>query len=179
MESVGLILRTLLILTVLFAASTLSVRAEVTYSDAIGQGFRAVEKAVVTDFFGQQVAEVVSGTKKDKKRKTAKNKTAKNKTFKKRTTFKKRKTFKNEGESKIGELPPGLQKHIYKHGTLPPGLQKHIYKHGTLPPGLAKLLGPTEAGLERLIVDDDVVLVEAATGRVVDIIKDVVRDRDK
>ncbi len=82
-------------------------------------------------------------------------------------TKKDKKNKKNKGKS--GELPPGLRKHIEKYGTLPPGLAKK-----ELPPGLAKRLGSSRSGLERLIIDDDVVLVEEATGIVYDIIKDVV-----
>ena len=89
--------------------------------------------------------EATSGTKKDKNKKNKKDK------------------------GKSGELPPGLQKHLDKHGTLPPGLAKK-----QLPPGLAKRLGAPWSGLERLIVGDDVVLVEEATGVVIDIIKDIV-----
>jgi hypothetical protein len=36
-------------------------------------------------------------------------------------------------------LPPGLAK---RGGQLPPGLQKHLWKHGSLPPGLQKKIGP-------------------------------------
>lgn len=81
-------------------------------------------------------------------------------------------TKKDKGKS--GELPPGLAKHIEKHGKLPPGLDKK-----ELPPGLAKRLGSTRSGLERLIVGDDVVLVEQATGVVLDIIKDIVTGVDR
>ena len=85
---------------------------------------------------------------------------------------KKNKKSKNKGKS--GELPPGLQKHIEKHGTLPPGLAKK-----PLPPGLAKRLGATRSGFRRLIVGDDVLLVEAATGIVYDIIKHIVVGGDE
>jgi len=139
-------MRILLILTFLFAVSALPVRAQTT--DITGQVFSAVEKNIIKDFFGKQAANTVPGTKKNK------NKNAK----------------KNKNKGKSGELPPGLQKHIEKHGTLPPGLQKK-----QLPPGLAKRLGVTKSGLERLIVDNDVVLVEEATGIIIDIIKDVVK----
>ncbi len=148
-------MRILLILTFLFAVSASPVQAQTT--DVIGQVFSAVEKKVIKDFFGKQAADAVLGTKKDKKDK--KNKGKKNK------------NAKNKGNS--GELPPGLQKHIEKYGTLPPGLAKK-----ELPPGLAKRLGSTRSGFERLIVGDDVVLVEEATGVVLDIIKDIVFERD-
>ncbi len=135
-------MRILLILTFLFAVSAPPVQAQTT--DIIGQVFSAVEKKIIEDFFGEQAADAVSGTKKDKGKK-----------------------YKNKGKS--GELPPGLAKHIEKYGTLPPGLAKK-----ELPPGLAKRLGSSRSGLERLIVGDDVVLVEEATGIVYDIIKDIV-----
>ena len=80
---------------------------------------------------------------------------------------------KKKDKGKSGEAPPGLAKHIEKHGTLPPGLARK-----ELPPGLADRLPPTGAGLERLIVDEDVLLVETATGIVLDIIKDIVTGGD-
>ncbi len=141
-------MRILLILTFLFAVSAPPVQAQTT--DIIGQVFSAVEKKIIEDFFGEQAADAILGTKKDKNKKAKKNK------------------------GKSGELPPGLAKHIEKYGTLPPGLAKK-----ELPPGLAKRLGSTRSGLERLIVGNDVVLVEEATGVVYDIIKDIVTERDK
>ncbi len=86
---------------------------------------------------------------------------------------------KNKKKNKQKDLPPGLA----KKDKLPPGLAKQLERNGTLPPGLAKrnlpddlkaeLPDPVE-GLERTIVDNAVVLVEKATGRIVDILKDVV-----
>ncbi len=149
-------MRILLILTFLFAVSAPPVQAQTT--DVIGQVFSAVEKKVIEDFFGERAADAISGTKKDKKDKKDKGK--------------KNKNAKDKGKS--GELPPGLAKHIEKHGKLPPGLDKK-----ELPPGLAKRLGSTRSGLERLIVGDDVVLVEQATGVVLDIIKDIVTGVDR
>ena len=139
-------MRILLILTFLFAVSVPPVEAQT--SDVAGEAFSAIEKKIIEDFFGEQAADAVSGGNKNKKNK--KNKNAKNK-------------------GKSGELPPGLQMQLEKNGRLPPGLAKK-----ELPPGLAKRLGSTRTGLERLIIDDDVVLVEEATGIVYDIIKDVV-----
>ena len=84
---------------------------------------------------------------------------------------------KTKGKSK--EMPPGLA----KKDELPKGLAQHLERHGTLPPGLAKRnlpddldarlprLGPDQ---ERIIVDNDVLLVLRTTGRILDIIKDIV-----
>jgi hypothetical protein len=70
-----------------------------------------------------------------------------------------------------GSLPPGLQRQLDKNGALPPGLQKKA-----LPPGLQSRLPPVPRGYERVIVDTNVLLVEAATGIVRDVITDVVRE---
>ena len=86
---------------------------------------------------------------------------------------------KNKNKKKKKGLPPGLA----KKEKLPPGLAKQLERNGTLPPGLAKRDLPTDLeselpdpveGLERTIVDNAVVLVEKATGRIIDIMKDVV-----
>ena len=75
-------------------------------------------------------------------------------------------------------MPPGLAK---RGGNLPPGLSK-LQKQGSLPPGLAKKnlpsrlerqLPPAPAGYERQIVEDAaVVLINKATGKIADIVKD-------
>ncbi len=99
--------------------------------------------------------------------------------FKKANTETNTNETKNKKKNKKRGLPPGLA----KKEKLPPGLAKQLEKNGTLPPGLAKrdlpndlkseLPKPVE-GLERTIVDNAVVLVEKATGRIIDIMKDVV-----
>ena len=82
---------------------------------------------------------------------------------------------KGRGRGKSKQMPPGLA----KRGRLPPGLAKRE----RLPPGLAKrdipsglagLLGLPAAGTERVIVDNNVLLIETATGMVLDILQDVI-----
>ncbi len=86
------------------------------------------------------------------------------------------------GKAKKGKnkgLPPGLA----KRDQLPPGLQKHLDERGALPPGLAKRDLPTDLRSalpwrideEFLIIDDDVVLIERATGVVLDVLENVLR----
>jgi Ni/Co efflux regulator RcnB len=86
------------------------------------------------------------------------------------------------GKGKKGKnkgLPPGLA----KRDQLPPGLQKHLDERGALPPGLAKRDLPSDLrsalpwriGEEFLIIDDDVVLIERATGVVLDVLENVLR----
>ncbi|MCB2184164.1 MAG: hypothetical protein KQH63_19235 [Desulfobulbaceae bacterium] len=87
---------------------------------------------------------------------------------------KKKKQGKNKG------LPPGLA----KKDTLPPGLEKQLEKNGTLPPGLAKRDLPADLQKhlprrhkdhERIIVGDDVLLVEKTTGLILDVMRGVMR----
>ncbi len=79
-----------------------------------------------------------------------------------------------------GQLPPGLA----KKQSLPPGLQKQLQRNGHLPPGLEKRrlpydvearLAPLPAGYERAIVGNDLVLIDASTRLILDVMKDVLR----
>jgi len=82
---------------------------------------------------------------------------------------------KGKGKNKHGNLPPGLA----KKGTLPPGLAKQLARNGTLPPGLQKRalphdllvqLPPQPAGYQLVLVDDRVVLLQAATNLIMDVL---------
>lgn len=75
-------------------------------------------------------------------------------------------------------LPPGLA----KRSSLPPGLQKQVARRGQLPPGLRKerlphelevKLSPLPTGYIRVRIGIDVVLMNAHTQVVVDVIKDI------
>ena len=92
---------------------------------------------------------------------------------------KKDKKAKKDKKGKKKGLPPGLA----KKKQLPPGLQRQYEKNDKLPPGLAKRdlpedltskLPPPPAGTQRVVVDNDVVLIEQATGKVLDILFDAV-----
>ena len=80
-------------------------------------------------------------------------------------------------------LPPGLAK---RNGNLPPGLEKHLERDGTLPPGLQKRFTPLPYSLERElpplprdcdctrgIVGFDVLILNRRTGRILDVISDI------
>ena len=69
------------------------------------------------------------------------------------------------GLAKRAELPPGLA----KRQELPPGLAKKA-----LPVDLVSQLPPIRDGLERAIVEGSIVLIETATGIVLDIIEDII-----
>ena len=67
-----------------------------------------------------------------------------------------------------GALPPGLERQLKRNGHLPPGLEGRA-----LPPGLAKNLPATAKGTKRVIIGDDVVLVDSSTQIILDVIKGV------
>ncbi len=83
-----------------------------------------------------------------------------------------------KGHKQEKGLPPGLA----KRDTLPPGLAKQLQRNGHLPPGLEKrdlpddlhsLLPGRLPGQKRVIVDNDVLLIEEATGLILDILENV------
>lgn len=96
---------------------------------------------------------------------------------------KKNKGYGGEGKPGNGAskgLPPGLA----KRSSLPPGLQKQYDKNGRLPPGLAKRDLPDDlrSKLPRRTEDqdvvevgNDVVLIDRATGVILDTILDVLQ----
>lgn len=73
------------------------------------------------------------------------------------------------GLAKRDTLPPGLARHVQLYGALPPGLQKR-----DLPEDLESLLPKRPDSQARVIIDDDVALIDRATGLILDIIEDVV-----
>jgi len=72
------------------------------------------------------------------------------------------------GLAKRDRLPPGLEKQLVERGRLPPGLEKR-----TLPDDLRSRLGSFDDGTEPQIVGDDVLLVDVATGVILDILRGV------
>lgn len=86
--------------------------------------------------------------------------------------------------TQLSHLPPGLRKHIERTGHLPPGLEKHLARNGQLPPGLQKRLnplppdlvrrlGPLPVGTRLYLYNRDILLLNAHTNAVVDILRDV------
>ena len=75
--------------------------------------------------------------------------------------------IKRKGKKGHGKgMPPGLVMHFERNGRLPPGLEGR-----DLPPGLNKRLGHAGLGRSRRIVGNDVVLIETATGVILDILR--------
>lgn len=85
---------------------------------------------------------------------------------------------KSHGPGKKKNLPPGLAKRrdlppgLAGRETLPPGLAKR-----ELPPDLVSQLPQRRRHTERVIVDNSVILIERATGKMLDILEDVITSR--
>jgi hypothetical protein len=65
-------------------------------------------------------------------------------------------------------LPPGIRKNLARGKPLPPGIAKKV-----LPPTLEGML-PIREAYRRVAVGADVILIEIATGLIVDILADVI-----
>ncbi|NQV43859.1 MAG: hypothetical protein HQ501_03065 [Rhodospirillales bacterium] len=90
---------------------------------------------------------------------------------------------KDKAKGRGDGLPPGLQKQLTEKGQLPPGLQKRLQDSGALPPGLQASGLPEELeaelpdlpeGQQRVIVDNDILIIEEVTGRVLDALPDII-----
>jgi hypothetical protein len=67
-------------------------------------------------------------------------------------------------------MPPGHAKQLARNGTLPPGIAKK-----QLPGDLIGRLPSVPRGYDRVIIGNDVVLVQISTNTIMDIIQGVVR----
>jgi Ni/Co efflux regulator RcnB len=76
---------------------------------------------------------------------------------------------KKKKKSKKKGLPPGIAKKLERGGTLPPGIAKRY-----LPDDLNRDLPEPPDGYEHIIVGNDVLSVEIDTGKIADIITDVI-----
>jgi len=84
--------------------------------------------------------------------------------------------YKKHKNKHNGGLPPGLA----KKGTLPPGLAKQLARNGHLPPGLEYRglpndlivqLPALQPAYRYVIVDDKVMLIQAASNLVLDVLE--------
>ncbi|MBL6953957.1 MAG: hypothetical protein ISR50_15065 [Alphaproteobacteria bacterium] len=139
----------LVVLACLYAAPGQAARIDVT--DVI---FDAVEKRLIREYFAPQ----------DRKGQTKSDKEPRGKGKKNQHGKKGRPPGLPPGLAKRGGLPPGLA----KRQQLPPGLARR-----DLPNGLLAILPTAAAGTERLVVGNNVVLIQKATGIVLDILSDV------
>ena len=152
-----------------FATLWGSTVAASTHGDIAHAVFSKLEKQVIAKYFRQgaenaEEEQADSGAKKGKK---GKKKPKGGKHGKKHAKKgHKGKPGQPPGLAKRKALPPGLA----KKEQLPPGLAKR-----GLPGGLEAELPPLDERLERVLVEGSAVLVEKATGKVLDIIENVLR----
>ena len=146
-------LRSLLILAVLLLPMAAAQATNTgVVEETLGRVFTEIERQMIEDFYGER-----RGHRDDDEGRGRGNK-----------------GDKNRGNS--GDMPPGLA----KRDQLPPGLAMQLERNGTLPPGLAKrdlppellarLTGPAR-GTQRQVVGSDVLLVDTATGIILDILR--------
>jgi len=126
--------------------------------------FKEAERRVIEEYYDR-----VPGARKadddddDGKKKSA----TKNKGKKDKSKGKGRGNGLPPGLAKRAQLPPGLAK---RGNQLPPGLMK-----GDLPSDLESKLGDLPKNVERVIVDDDVLLVQKGTDLILDVLEGVIR----
>ncbi len=152
----------MIITLLVFLFSALPATAQTASGQIPDTVFGEEEKKIITDYLKNKLGLPETAKKttseeddEDEARASGKNKDknkGKNKGKKKKMP---------PGLAKRNELPPGLAR---RH-TLPPGLQVR-----ELPEELTDKLPEPEKGLERIIADGSVVLIEKATGRILDII---------
>ena len=68
------------------------------------------------------------------------------------------------GLAKKGKLPPGIAKQLARNGQLPPGLEYH-----PLPHDLIVQLPPLQPGYRYVIADNRVMLIQAASNLILDV----------
>ena len=78
---------------------------------------------------------------------------------------KKHKGKKHKGKGNSTALPPGIAKKLGRGGTLPPGLAKK-----GLSSDLESRLPPVREGYERAEIDGEIVLLDAATQEITDVL---------
>jgi len=172
----------------LWMVAALPVQAQSTVVDQV---FSEVEKRIIRDHYGWSesspapenqsvpkwaVKDAGGDDEDDEQDKVGKGNKDKGKSKKDKGD----KADKGKGDKdKSKGLPPGLA----KRDELPPGLAKQLKEKGRLPPGIAKRDLPEDLrarlpkrpdGQEVAVVDNDVVLVNAATGIILDVLNDVV-----
>ncbi|MDP6952672.1 MAG: hypothetical protein QGF53_07905 [Alphaproteobacteria bacterium] len=160
-------MRSLVILAALLAPFSVASAQQTTVMDeALGRVFTEIERQVIEEYYrGRSGVHDDNGDDSDQGNRGGRGKNKGNKN---------RGNAGNGGNS--GDLPPGLA----KRDELPPGLERQLERNGTLPPGLAKRNLPDDLrsrlrdpddGTERQIVGTDVLLVDTATGVILDILR--------
>lgn len=141
------------VITALFLATPISTPAVAQDNPDLGKViFKELEKQLIEKYFGNRATSYQSYDNGGSGEKGG--------SGKKGRKDKKGKKYKNK------QMPPGLAKQLQRHSTLPPGLAKR-----DLPYDLARQLPPPPRGTRRYVVNNDVVLIQEATGLILDILR--------
>lgn len=125
--------------------------APVSAGEIADKVITVLEKEVIADYYRKKADTAPAAETGDQGGKAGKGKAAKDK------------GGKGKGNK---ELPKGIAMKLERGGTLPPGMEMR-----GLPTDLQRRLPERTAGQELAVVDDDVVLIETATGLILDIFK--------
>jgi hypothetical protein len=136
--------------------------------------FSEIEKRAIKRFYESIGLRTPDNNDRVERRQHASQKSEKRKSRKHRKNKShKKKKFKH-GKGKSGQTPPGLARRnqlpagLAKRKTLPPGLAKR-----NLPSNLESQLPPAPVGVERVLVGDDVVLIQKGTNLLLDVLENV------
>ena len=136
-----------ILLSILFFIPTSAFSGDETVGDiaekAMDAAFSELERQIIEGYYGEKKAD------RDEDDGVAK----------------KEKKSKKDKKAKKKGLPPGIAKKLERGGQLPPGIAKR-----SLPDDLESKLPQAAGGLERVKSDGKVLLVETATGIIVDMI---------
>jgi hypothetical protein len=133
--------------------------AEEIVMGAVDAAFSELERQIINGYYGETVA--------GKKKKKSTNEDEDNGDD---VDKKEKKSRKDKKDKKKGGLPPGIAKKLERGGQLPPGIAKRY-----LPEDLEGKLPPAAEGFERIESEGKVLLVEVATGVIVDMIDTITK----
>ena len=136
---------------------------------AVDAAFSELERQIIEGYYGEKKTSRGEGEDEDrmerKSKRADRDEDEDDDTDRKGKKDKKDKKSKKDKKDKQKDLPPGIAKKLERGGQLPPGIAKRY-----LPEELESSLPETKEGYERVISDGKVLLVEAATGVIVDMI---------
>ena len=149
-----------LFLSILFFIPITAFSGDETVGDiaekAVDAAFSEFERQIIEGYYGEKKA----GRDEDVSSEDDDNGVAK----KEKKSKKDKKAMKDKKDKKKG-LPPGIAKKLERGGQLPPGIANR-----SLPDDLENKLPQAAGGFERVESDGKVLLVETATGIIVDMI---------
>lgn len=148
--------------------------AEDVAMEAVDAAFSELERQIITGYYGDKSTGMETGKRKKRSRDDGEDEDDDDDDYdvakKDRKEKKDKDKKKDKKDKKRKELPPGIAKKLERGGQLPPGIAKRY-----LPEDLEGKLPTVKEGFERIESEGKVMLVEAATGIIVDVIDTVMK----